>query len=89
MQITDDYIKEVANKLDFESNFLEDIGNGIFLSKKEIEVLNKYNIDYKNKNSLKSILLEIEDILNEEELEDLDLISEAIAERVYYNNINK
>ncbi len=89
MQITDNYIKEVANKLDLESNFLEDIGNGIFLSKKEIEVLNKYNIDYKNKNSLKSILLEIEDILNEEEIEDLDLISAAIAERVYYNNINK
>ena len=89
MQITDDYIKEVANKLDLESNFLEDIGNGIFLSKKEIEILNKYNIDYKNKNSLKSILLEIEDVLNEEELEDLDLISESIAERVYYNNTNK
>lgn len=89
MQITDDYIKEVANKLDLESNFLEDIGNGIFLSKKEIEILNKYNIDYKNKSSLKSILLEIEDILNEEELEDLDLISESIAERVYYNDTNK
>ena len=89
MQITDDYIKEVANKLDLESNFLEDIGTGIFLSKKEIEILNKYNIDYKNKNSLKSILLEIEDILNEEELEDLDLISESIAERVYYNDTNK
>ncbi|MBR2246513.1 MAG: hypothetical protein IKG58_03140 [Bacilli bacterium] len=85
----DDYIKEVANELDLKSNFLEDIGNGIFLSKKEIEILNKYNIDYKNKNSLKSILLEIEDILNEEELEDLDLISESIAERVYYNDTNK
>ncbi|MBQ2640242.1 MAG: hypothetical protein IJF92_05750 [Bacilli bacterium] len=85
----DEYIKEISNSLDLTSNFLEDIGNGIFLSKKEMEVLDKYNIDYKNKSSLKSILLEIESILNEESLEDLDLVSESISERVYYNDINK
>ena len=85
----DEYIKEVSNNLDLNSNFLEDIGNGIFLSKKEMKVLDKYNIDYKNKVSLKSILFEIEDILSEESLEDLDLVSETISERVYYNNTNK
>lgn len=85
----DDYIKEISDNLDLNSNFLEDIGNGIFLSKKEMEVLDKYNIDYQNKASLKNILLEIENILNEESLEDLDLVSESISERIYYNNTNK
>ena len=83
----DEYIKEVGNSL--EIDFLSDVGNGIFLSNREREVLDRYNIDYKNKSSLKSILLEIEDILNEEEIEELDLISESIAERVYYNYTNK
>ena len=83
----DEYIKEVGNSL--EIDFLSDVGNGIFLSNGEREVLDRYNIDYKNKSSLKSILLEIEDILSEEEIEELDLISESIAERVYYNYTNK
>ena len=83
----DEYIKEVGNSL--EIDFLSDVGNGIFLSNGEREVLDRYNIDYKNKSSLKSILLEIEDILSEEEIEELDLISESIAERIYYNYTNK
>ena len=83
----DEYIKEVGNSL--EIDFLSDVGNGIFLSNREREVLDRYNIDYINKSSLKSILLEIEDILSEEEIEELDLISESIAERVYYNYTNK
>lgn len=83
------YIKEVANNLDLNSNFLEDIGNNIFLSKKEMEILDKYDIKYRNKTSLRGILLEIEDILNEEKLEDLESVSDSISERVYYNNTNK
>ena len=83
----DEYIKQVGNSI--EVDFLSDVGNGIFLSNREREVLDRYNIDYKNKSSLKSILLEIEDILSEEEIEELDLISEGIAERVYYNYTNK
>jgi len=83
----DEYIKEVGDNLEF--SFLKDVGNGIFLSNREMEVLDRYNIDYKNKSSLKSILLEIEAILSEEEIEELDLISESIAERVYYNYTNK
>ena len=62
----DEYIKEVGNNL--EIDFLSDVGNGIFLSNREREILDRYNIDYKNKSSLKSILLEIEDILSEEEI---------------------
>ena len=47
----DEYIKEISNSLDLTSNFLEDIGNGIFLSKKEMEVLDylKGNIIEKGK----------------------------------------
>ena len=41
----DEYIKEVGNSL--EIDFLSDVGNGIFLSNGEREVLDRYNIDYK------------------------------------------
>lgn len=83
-------IGEIANNLDFSSNSLNDCGNGLFLTNFEIEVLNKYKINFKKHNNLKSILLEVEEILNYEDYyEDLDQISKSIAERDYYLNSNK
>lgn len=83
-------IDEIANNLDFTSNSLKECGNGLFLTNFEIEVLNKYKIDFNKYNTLKSILLEIEEILNYEDYyDDLDQISKTIAERDYYLNSNK
>ena len=80
----------VINNLDFTSNSLNDCGNGLLLTNFEIEVLNKYKIDYTKFNSLKEVLFIVEDILNEDSsLEDLECISKSIAERDYYMNSNK
>lgn len=90
--MNDNYIKEISNSIDFSSNLLNDFGNGILLTNREIEVLNKYSIDYKGCSNLKSLIIKIEQVLNEEELDDieeLDYISETIAERDYYQNTNK
>lgn len=81
-------IDSIIDDLDFKSNSINDI-NGLLLTNKEIEVLERYNIDYKNCSSLKDIIYMIEDILSEEEIEELDLISQSISERDYYLNTNK
>ena len=83
-------IGDLLGAIDFHKNKMNSFGNNIFLTNFEIEILEKYNIDYKNRLNLKSIIFEIEEILNEDSsLEDLEIISKSIAERDYYLNTNK
>lgn len=82
-------IDSIINEMDFKSNSINDI-NGLLLTNKEIEVLNRYNINYKKCISLKEVIYLIEEIINEEEdSTELELISQSISERDYYQNTNK
>ena len=77
------------NEMDFKSNSINDI-NGLLLTNKEIEVLDRYNINYKKCISLKEIIYLIEEVKeDEDETDDLELISQSISERDYYLNTNK
>ena len=84
-------IDNLVSNLDFESNKLNTVGNNLTLTNKEIEVLNNYKINYLRCNSLKEILFEVEEILNDMDIvdEELELISQSISERDYYQNTNK
>ena len=85
----DNYIKDVANNLQFD-NQLTKINNNLYLSKKEEDVLQKYQINYKNCD-MNSLIYLIENYLNDsfEEILDLEEISLNISERNYYQNTNK
>lgn len=84
-------IDKIVSEMDFHSNSLNTISKDVMLTNKEIEVLNKYKIDYKKCSNLGEILFEIETVINDEVLEedDLEYISQSIAERNYYQNTNK
>ena len=84
-------IDELVNKIDFNSGKFNDIGNGILLTNKEIEILERNDIPYKNCNSLKDIIYEVESVINDSDVvdEELEDISASIAERDYYQNTNK
>ncbi|MBQ6497257.1 MAG: hypothetical protein IJI58_00905 [Bacilli bacterium] len=84
-------VDELVNKIDFNSGKFNDIGNGILLTNKEIEVLERYNISYKNCHSLKDIIFQVEELISEMDIvdEDLEYISDTISERDYYQNTNK
>ena len=84
-------IDELVNNIDFTSGKFNDIGNGILLTNKEIEVLERYNIPYKNCHSLKDIIFQVEELISEMDIvdEDLEDISDTISERDYYQNTNK
>lgn len=83
-------IEEIVSSIDFSSNKLNEV-NGFMLTNREIEILDRYKINYKNCNSLKEVLFEIEEILTDMDIvdEDLDYISSTISERDYYQNTNK
>ena len=61
--------------------------NHLMLTKKQIEVLKSYEIDYHQEPKI--ILYEIDEILNNDYDETLDEISRDIAEMDYYNNSRK
>lgn len=82
-------INDLLNNIDFESNRLVKINNKLYLTNYQIEILNKYSIDYKSLGNLSSIIYVAEEILEEDDYEDLDEIIRELAERNYYENTNK
>lgn len=82
-------LNNLLNNIDFESNRLVKINNKLYLTNYQIEILNKYNIDYKSLGNLSSIIYVAEEILEEDDYEDLDEIIKELAERNYYENTNK
>ena len=84
-------IDSLIGEMDFVSNQLVEVKKDVYLTNREIDVLNQYKIPYQQCQSLKEILFEIEDIIQDMDIvdEELDLVSGSIAERDYYQNTNK
>ena len=83
-------IDRLVGEMEFESNKFNNI-NGLMLTNREVEVLDRYNINYKSCTTLKEIIFQIEDLIQDMDIveEDLDYISGTISERDYYQNTNK
>lgn len=84
-------IDSLVSNIDFNSSKFVDVGNGLMLTNREIDILKQYNINYLNCKSLKEIIFEIESIIEDMDIvdEELDYISSTISERDYYQNTNK
>ena len=67
--------------------------NKIYLSNKQVQILNKYNIDYQNVIDIKELIFKVEDYINSNwsfnDLNDLEILSQELSEFNYYYNINK
>ena len=85
----DDYIKEVSNNLDLTDKYVSI--NNFMLKKTEMEVLDRYEIDYKNCNSLKDVIYLIDEVFQNsyDDMIDLEEVSISISDRDYYVNSNK
>lgn len=70
-------------------NFLRRISQNIYLRNSEIEILEKYNINYLNYKDLSSIIYQIEQKLYNEYNPELEILSYELSERNYYQNTNK
>ena len=72
------------------ADFLKQIKNDIYLSDTWIEILERYDIDYRKYNSVSALIFDIEEILNSGvEANELEELSRDIQEFNYYNNTNK
>ena len=66
---------------------LNRINDNLYLTNKEIEVLERYDINYNT--SIEELMFNLDEILNENDYEDLEEVSNSIAEFNYYHNTNK
>ena len=76
-------------KIDLDSFMNVDNGNGILLTKYELEILSRYDINPKNYPSIKELIFDIEDILEEAYDEELEDILIKLDEIHYYKDVNK
>lgn len=81
-------LNELLNDIDFNKNKLVKVNEKLYLTNYQIEVLNKYEIDFQNLN-LSSIIFLGEEILEEDDYDDLNEVIRELAERNYYENTNK
>lgn len=85
-----EFIEKEINKV--LGDFLIDNKKGLLLNKYEIEVLNRYNFDYRMYSSLSELIFDIDNYINESSLgdiHDLEEVLEKLYERHYYNEVNK
>lgn len=83
-------IKNILNNIDFENNKLIKINNNLYLTNNQINILKRYNIDYETSNSLRDLMIKIENILDyEEDIPELIELLDKLSERNYYEYTNK
>lgn len=72
-----------------ENNFLKKRENGLLLTDYQIEILVKHDINYLYYSDYKTLLFEIDTVLEDVYDEELENISNEISELYYYNYTNK
>lgn len=83
-------INDILNNIDFENNKLIKVNNNLYLTNNQIDIIKKYNIDYETSNSLRDLMIKIEDILDyEEDIPELEELLDKLSERNYYEFTNK
>ena len=78
-----------AIKLADYDNLLLKHYNNLLLNDYQISVLTNNGFNYNNYGSMQELLFDIEEYLNEEYNEELDLVSNQIAEMIYYRDTKK
>jgi len=81
-------LEKLINNAINDNSFVK-INDNIYLTKYQIAVLERYNIEYKSCSDIKEILFLIDDILETDYEEELDELAKNLQEFSYYNFTNK
>jgi len=83
------HVNDLLNNLDLSRDMKCPVNELLDLTRYQIEILTRYQIDYQSATSLKDLLYKIEEVLEETDAEELELIASEIQDRDYYENTNK
>lgn len=81
--------KEQINSIDFTKLLHHDVGNGIYLTEEQKNILEEYQIPYLNCCNTTELIYYIEDILGSIESEELELLLDELSEFKYYHDTKK
>lgn len=91
MKINKEELDKYIDKT-IKDNMMKKVNN-VYLSARQINVLEKYSINYKNVLDINELIFRVEDYINGnyayEELYDLEDLSKELSEFNYYYNTNK
>ena len=82
-------IKNVLNNINFNDNKLIQVNKNLYLTNNQIEILKRYDIGYETSNNIRDLMLKIENIIDYEDIEELELLLDKLAERQYYEETKK
>lgn len=86
---SNDEINKIIEK-SINDNKLNKISDNLYLSNRQIQILNRYEIDYKKFNDIKSLIYEVELAIEEfYDADDLQELSIELSEFNYYHNTRK
>ena len=82
-------VNDAINFSNYEELLIKHRKNGILLSDYQVSVLKNNGFDYMKYTNMQELLFEIEEYLNDEFNDELDLVSNQIAELIYYRDTKK
>lgn len=68
---------------------MKKVNGNLYLSEEQIEILKSYNIDYMKFSSLKDLIHELMEEIEENDDDVLENLLDVLSERDYYENYNK
>ena len=68
---------------------MKKVNGNLYLSEEQMEILKSYNIDYMKFSSLKDLIHELMEEIEENDDDVLENLLDVLSERDYYENCNK
>lgn len=68
---------------------MKKVNDNLYLSEEQMEILKSYNIDYMKFSSLKDLIHELMEEIEENDDDVLENLLDVLSERDYYENYNK
>lgn len=82
-----------TSKIEIDINpdytMMKQVNGNLYLSQEQMDILDSFNINYREYSNLSSLILEVEEALEETGDEVLDNLLDVLEERNYYQNYNK
>ena len=72
-----------------EYTMMKKVNKNIYLSQEQMDILDSYNVDYKNCSSLSEIINLLEDIYEDTDDDIISNLLDMLEERNYYQNYKK
>ena len=79
-------------KIDYSKYLSIDNGNGLLFNREDVRVMEFYNINYQNCNSISDLIMVISKFIDDnydDDIEELEDVLSHLMENHYYNYVNK